>query len=322
MGFFKNLFTSLKVDPDDRNNHAPEVTNTILLEELVEHFEQSMDKLSVRNRVLYPMSFNILMHPDDYNQTKDSLPFVLPEVIAEFYASIKKKCKNFTNGYKADPPATYWFFQFSGCRICDDKGKDKLIERGRIITTGSLTTFDFQKAQMSEEANVMLSVKCQNSNVNANNINMQALLGMDIISEGTFRYNFDKNMNESTAGIRPAESNQIKGYASLRWSEGYATKVYTMIDTYIDISGKDETRTSSNICRIDSDAVAVSHIQIRYNASSMTFEIAAFGKARLNTKALEVSVDNPIWSPLPKTNSKILINDTVNVEFNANPDLL
>ena len=324
--FFKKVVSGFTVESDDKDNGVSEITNKILLKELVEHFEQQMEKLSVRQRILYPMSFNILMHPDDYNQTKESLPFVLPEVIAEFYSSIKKKSKNYSKGAKMDPPATYWFFQFSGCRICGDTGTEKLLERGKIITTGSLTTFDIQKAQqgnVATEANVQLSVKCQNSNVNANNINMQALLGMDIVGEGTYRFNFDKNMSENTDNIKSSEMNQLSGYATLRWTEGNATKVYTMIDKYIDISGKDETRTTSNICRIDTDAVAVSHVQIRYNPNGGVFEIAAYGKTRLNTRELPVSPGgNPAWSNLPKKNSKIFINDAVNVEFNANNELL
>lgn len=322
-GVLKKIISGLKVETDENSSRVPEITNKILLKELVEHFEQATEKLSVRQRILYPMSFNILMHPDDYVQTKESLPFVLPEVIAEFYSSIKKKAKSKGKDVRFDPPATYWFFQFSGCRICDDNGKEKLIERGKIITTGSLTTFDFQKANMATEVNTVLSVKCQNSNVNANNINVKALLGMEILGEGTYKFYFDKNMNENAESIKASEITQIQGFATLRWSEGNATKIFTMIDNYIDISGCDETRTTSNICRINSEAVAVSHVQIRYNANNCIFEIAAYGKTRLNTRELPVSTGaNPMWITLPKTNSKIFINDTINVEFNANHDLL
>ena len=325
--FFKWIISGFAVDSSaGKQNNFTEITNQILLKELVEHFEQSMDKLSVGKRILYPMSFNILMHPDDYEMTKESFPFLLPEVISEFYASIKKKKRSYPDGANFAPPATFWFFQFSGCRIVADNGTDKLIERGKIITTGSLTTFDIQKAQggnLVSEANVHLSVKCQNSNVNANNINMQALLGMDIISEGTFRFNFDMSLNESSETIKSSDTSQIRGLATLKWSEQYSTKIYTMIDNYIDISGKEEKRNTSNICRIDSDAVGVSHVQIRYNPNDRTFEIAAFGKTRLNTRELTISSGgNPVWCNLPKTNSKIFINDTINVEFNANRDLL
>lgn len=330
MSFFKRLIEKGAVDPDsgvDKKKASPsKITNKILLNELVDHFEQSMEELSVGRRLLYPMSFNILMHPDDYNQTKESFPFVLPEVISCFYASIKKEMNKYRDGVNYAPPATYWFFQFSACKFGEEDGQEKLIQRGKVITTGSLTIFDIQKAQsggVRSEANIHLSVKCQNSNVNDNNINMAVLLGMDILSEGTYKFNFDKNMNEDTSIINAASTNQGKGWATLKWTEGNNQMTYPMIDTYIDISGSAEKRTSRNICPIKSDAVAVSHVQIRYDQITQTFQLAAFAKTRLNSREVPLSTGGtPNWVSLPKFNSRLFLNDAVSIEFNANPDMI
>lgn len=330
MSFFKRLIEKGAVDPDsgvDKKKVSPsKITNKILLNELVDHFEQSMEELSVGRRLLYPMSFNILMHPDDYNQTKESFPFVLPEVISCFYASIKKEMNKYRDGVNYAPPATYWFFQFSACKFGEEDGQEKLIQRGKVITTGSLTIFDIQKAQsggVRSEANIHLSVKCQNSNVNDNNINMAVLLGMDILSEGTYKFNFDKNMNEDTSIINAASTNQGKGWATLKWTEGNNQMTYPMIDTYIDISGSAEKRTSRNICPIKSDAVAVSHVQIRYDQITQTFQLAAFAKTRLNSREVPLSTGGtPNWVSLPKFNSRLFLNDAVSIEFNANPDMI
>lgn len=59
------------------NKGKSKVTNKILYQELIEHFESDMEDLSVGRRVLYPMSFNILLHPDDYDRVGESLPFIL-----------------------------------------------------------------------------------------------------------------------------------------------------------------------------------------------------------------------------------------------------
>lgn len=314
---------TIEPESDPKSPKVSKVTNKVLLKELVTHFEQSMEELSVGRRLLYPMSFNILMHPDDYNLTKESLPFVLPEVVSQFYAVIKREVKRYGDGVNYAPPATYWFFQFSACQFGGDD--DGLIERGKIITAGSLTTFDIQKAQggVRSEANVQLSVKCQNSNTNENNINMEALLGMDILGEGTYKFNFDKNMNEDTNAISASAGTQEKGWATLRWSEGATNKTYTMLDTYIDISGSAETRKGRNICPIQSDAVTVSHVQIRYDQAAQTFQIAAWAKTRLNSREMPLSTGStPNWLPLPKFNSRIFLNDAVSVEFNANPELV
>lgn len=317
------------VEPDTAKSKqkVSKVTNKILLKELTDHFDEQMEELSVGRRLLYPMSFNILLHPDDYNATKESLPFVLPEVVASFYSSIKHKIEEYANGVNYAAPATDWFFQFSACQVTERDGKEDFIKRGEVITTGNLTHFDIHKAQQDgvrTEANVHLSVKCQNSSINDNNINMEALLGMEILSEGTYSFQFDKNLNEDTTLIIAASDLPSKGFATLRWAGNDGRdRVYDMRAMYIDISGKADKRSSSNICKIDSDAVSTSHIQIKYEQATQTFSLAAYGKVRLNSREVPISVGgNPQWVPLAKSHSKIFINDSVSVEFNANPDLV
>lgn len=316
----------IEPDSDKKEKGVPKITNRILLKELVTHFKQRMEELSFDGRILYPMSFNIFMHPDDYNETKESLPFVLPEVVSQFYTKIKEEKAKFPEGVNYAPPATYWFFQFTACQFVEKDGMENLIERGRIITTGNLTTFDIKKAQTDNtysEQNIHLSVKCQNSNTNANNINMEALLGMDILSDGAYTFNFDKNMKEDAKKIQSSVNSKKNGWATLEWMEGNMNKTFVMLDTYIDVSGQEETRSTRNICRIDNEAVAVSHVQIQYDPSSQIFLLAAYAKTRLNGREVPISSNaSPEWVQLPKFNSKIFLNDTVSVEFNANADLI
>lgn len=332
LDFIKEIIRIGAIKDSDRGKQkfeSLELTNQILLDELVDHFNQVMDKKSVGRRLLYPMSFNILMHPDDYNSTKESFPFVLPEVVSAFYGSIKKKSSTYHNGVNNAPPATYWFFQFSACQIKAKDGVEDFIKRGKIVTTGNLTTFDIRKAQQGgirSEANVHLSVKCQNSNTNDNNINMDALLGMDILSEGSYSFNFDKTLNEDTTLISALNDKQRKGWATLRWAaeDGSGSyKVYDMFDAYIEISGKTETRTTSNVVKINSDAVIRQHVLIKYDQATQTFLLAAFAKTKLNTREVPLSsVGSPQWVTLAKFNSHIFMNDSIQIEFNANSDLV
>ena len=327
--FIKKCIKLGVIEPDTAKSKqkGSKVTNKILLKELTDHFDEQMEELSVGRRLLYPMSFNILLHPDDYNATKESLPFVLPEVVASFYASIKRKIEEYTNGVNYAAPATDWFFQFSACQVAERDGKEDFIKRGEVITTGNLTHFDIHKAQKNGvrmEANVHLSVKCQNSNINDNNINMEALLGLEILSEGTYSFQFDKNLNEDTTLIIAASDLPSKGFATLRWAGHDGNdRVFDMHSMYIDISGNADKRNASNICHIDSDAVSTQHVQIKYEQATQTFSLAAYGKVRLNSREVPISVGgNPQWVPLAKSHSKIFINDSVSVEFNANPDLV
>ena len=323
----KRLLLGFAIDKNKKHSTSTMLTNQILLNELVSHFNQQMNVLSVGNRVLYPMSFNILMHPDDYNATHESFPFMLPEVVSSFYASIKKKRDEYKFSVNCAPTATYWFFQFSACQISEVNGQEDIIKRGELITTGTLTTFDIKNIQnwnVKTEANVHLSVKCQNSKTNENNINMDSLLGIDILSDGAYSFNFDKNMNEDTALITVASNNQQTGWAKLRWrAEDGDYRVYEMLDTYIDISGVSDPRRTRNICHIDNAAVSTSHVQIRFDQITRSFQLAAFAKTRLNGREVPLSTGgSPAWIALPKNNSNIFINDTVNVEFNANSNIL
>ena len=48
----------------DRIIAESQLTNQILLNELVDHLREEIVKLSVGTRMLYPMSFKVLMHQD------------------------------------------------------------------------------------------------------------------------------------------------------------------------------------------------------------------------------------------------------------------
>ena len=95
-----------------------------------------------------------------------------------------------------------------------------------------------------------------------------------------------------------------------------------MVGLNIIISGNTEKRRGRDIFLIESDAVEESHVQIRYNQTSKTFELAAWAKTRLNQREVPLSIGNtPNWVNLSKFNSKLLLNNTVNIEFDANPEL-
>ena len=293
------------------------VTNQVLYQELIAHFKSDMEELSVGRRVLYPMSFNVLLHPNDYNRVWESLAFILPEVISGFYAAIKEKSKRVENS-DATPPAAYWFFQFASSSVkTDDKG-DSLIVPGEIVTVGHLTTFDIKKAQFgSVSDNTGLSIKCKNSNVNQNNINPEALLGLDILSNNTFSFNFDKKMNENLNDIQSSKRDAHNALATLTYSADSVNVRLDMMDDLVILSGPGETRSMENIMIVKNDAVAVGHVQIRYLKDSNKFQLCAYSKTRLNMREVPVSVGGSvIWKDLPYK-SDIFLNDEVNVQFRA-----
>lgn len=328
MGIIKKVLEGLRPDQGKEsektqdNQGQSKVTNKVLHKELVEHFKADMEELSVGRMTLFPMSFNILLHPDDYARVGESLPFILPEVIAGFYAAIKARKDSIPDSY-AQPPATYWFFQFASSKVKTEDNIDSFIVPGEIVTVGHLFTFDIKKAQQGERMeNVKLSVKCQNSNVNQNNINQEALLGMEILSNNAFTFNYDKNMSGNLSDILSMQRGGNNTLATLTYSDGTANVQLKMLDDLVIISGSRETRKMENIMIIKSEAVEVGHVQIRYVKETNKFQLCAYAKTRLNMREVPISVGGvPIWKDM-SFNSDIFLNDEMNIKFKASESII
>lgn len=309
--------------PSHKNYVKGEITNETLYDELIEHFKTQMDKLSLKRRVLYPMSFNILLYPDDYKKVGESLPFILPEVIAGFYEAIQKKSRGIKD-VCYEPPATYWFFQFAASEIKTVEGKDSFIKPGEIVTIGNLTTFDIRNAQKAIiEQSTLLSIKCQNSNVNQNNINKDALVGMEILTNNAYCFNFDKNMSQSLSDIQSSQRNSGNALATISYTtKDNSIAKLSMMDDLIILSGSAETRKSGNILKIDHEAVQIGHVQIRYNKETNRFQLCAYAQTRLNQRNVPLSTGGtPLWVDM-SYNSDIFLNDEVNIKFKASESII
>lgn len=301
-----------------------EITNELILSELKEHFETMLKKESVGDRMLYPMSFNVLMDRDDYEDRKQALPFVLPEVVKAFYKVIKSMRDRYGN---YEPPATYWTFKFSGCDAGDvpaDGPMPLLVSKGHLTTIASLYTFDINEAKGNTrvEENTRVSIKLDMSNVMTDqNVNWTAIKNLDIISEGSFTFKFDKRLGEDSASI-VTESNtaEMSGLAEFMYSVNGKNVYYTMQDMLVTISGLNEKRKGRNFFVVESPAVKDSHVQIKYLQNENKFQIAAFGKTRLNGRALAESSGAPVWFDLANKSNILLQGDNelenISVKFN------
>ena len=325
MGIIKKLLDRLlpptpPPPPDKTGQRVKDITVKTLLDELVVHFKADMDDHSGYTTVIFPMSFNILLHPDDYARLGETLPFILPEVVSNFYAAIKEK-RDGIQGAVVVPPATFWFFQFAASKVKTEGREDKILSPGEIITVGHLTTFDIKKAQRGKKTeNPKLSVKCINSDVNQNNINPDALLGMEILAEGTYSFPFDKGMSENLNDIRSSRRGG-SALATLTYSLGTSTFQLTMDDDFVILSGPKEKRNMENILIVDSEAVAVDHVHIRYDRDKNQFQLCAYAKTRLNMSEVPLSVGGaPVWVDM-SFRSSIFLNDEVNVKFKASDSL-
>lgn len=321
MGLKRILDKLLPGDNINTNGNSDKITNEVLRKRLVNHFIADMDELTVGRRVLYPMSYNIILLPDDYKRVGESLPFILPEVVAGFYEAIQAKSETIKNACFI-PPSTSWYFQFAAGNVKTEDGKESFIKPGDFATVGRLKSFDISKVQQGTlEDNSYTSIKCTNSNVKAN-INPKALLGIEIITNNVFSFKFDENMSQSREDILASQRNNQNALGIISYSENGSTRKISMLDDLVILSGPSDTRNLGNIIRINHEAVQVGHIQIRYLKETNRFQLCAYSKARLSQIIVPLSAGgNPIWVDM-SYNSDIFLNDAINVEFHASDSII
>ena len=322
MGLLKSIFSKLLPDDNkgDKGNGSVggQMTNKVLLRELVEHFRAKLEMESVGRRMLYPMSFNILMDVEDYNDRKQAFPFVLPEVVAAFYGVIDEMRSQYP---VYTPPAKQWFFQFAPCHsgsvaIGPDSEEATIVRRGHITTVANLVPFDIMGAgNIAVDSDVRVSIKLDDSNVMNNNanVNFNAIKGLDIIGEDTFRIKFDESLTRDTEKILITNNAvEAEALATLSYTAGGKNYHYSMVDNLVHISGQSELRKGRAFFIIENSNIKESHVQIRHDKGK--FQIAAFGPTKLNGRKLVESSGAPQWYELAN-NSSIFINEELRVKF-------
>lgn len=318
MKLVRKLLDIFKGSKDGDGLNSDQLTNKRLLEELTFHFKTMLNSESVGQRMLYPMSFNILMDPVDYNNRKQALPFVLPQVVSAFYSIIDDMRQDYPD---YTPPAKYWYFQFSACKLGTVQTGDSIpliVRKGHITTVATLLTFDIREANnVSVNNNTRVSVKLDDSNVmNDVNVNWNAIKNLDILSDGIFTYNFDNKLSRDTQHITD-NSNlaEIDGIAELSYYKSGRNYHFIMKDNLIHISGKNEMRKGRSFFILESSEIKDSHVQIKYLPSEKRFQIAAYGLTRLNSRKITDSSGGDVYWHDLANNSSIFINDEISVKF-------
>lgn len=324
MSFIKKILDRFKADNEQSElsgnlNAVRNMSNKILLRELETHFASVLDSESLGSRMLYPMSFTVLMHPADFESRLPYLPHVVPEIVKSFYRIIRNRIKEYPN---YEPPAKYWVFQFSPCEkgMLDVEGEGIVeLERGKILTLATLTTLDVNNSNNTRvESNTRVSMKLENSDVGQNmNINFNSIKDINSFGESMFTINFDSSLNEDSESImKNSNLATAGGLAELSYSRNGKNYHFIMKDNLINISGENDKRRDRSVFIIEGEeSIRTSHIQIKYLPEFKKFSIAAFGPARLNSGKMNISSGgNVIWYDLAN-NSSIFINDVVSVRF-------
>ena len=321
---FLNIFIPKREgngNSEKKVNAGGKFNNKKFGEQLLEHFKLELEELSFGQRMLYPMSFNILMHPDDLAQVQQSLPFIFPEIVVEFYKVIELRRGEYP---KYMSPAKHWSFKVSSSEVdkipTTNRG-ELLIQKGKLTTIASLYTQNLSRGNgmsggnASVEQNVRVSVRLDNSNVeDYGDINIDNN-EVFILGRNKFVYPFNINLPDDSDSVQSIDS--MSEIAILRYSLGTSSYTYLMKDNDIIISGSNDKREDYDVFKINSSTIMNTHAQIRYIPDAKKFQIAVYGKTRLNGRILTETKDgNIIWHDLAH-NSTIFINDEITLTFDV-----
>ncbi|MDR0834583.1 MAG: hypothetical protein LBN93_10460 [Candidatus Symbiothrix sp.] len=309
----KNIAKVFVPNGDNGNvkvNKPGELTRQQLVDQIVEHFRLGFAEETTDESMLYPTSFNIVLHPDDYAKRQQGFAQSAKDSAKKFHEFLKGKLVHYPDHI---PHATYWHFQFSSY---DDKEN----VAGEAIIMSTLYSTDFSAADIKPGANIRATIKPVGSlTTESYNMNKDALLGMDVVNKDQFRINFDKDfgaLKSETIRTNNIQDMEDNAYAILQFKEGPIFKSYFMIDPQIEISGVHDTRTGTKFLKLNSDEVINGHVMIKFETNA--FKIAAFGDTKLNSRPLTLSQGGDIvWYDLAKLSS-LLINDSLIVDFKAN----
>ncbi|GHT84324.1 hypothetical protein FACS18947_1620 [Bacteroidia bacterium] len=305
-------------DDDDKVSATGEMTRQQLVNEIVEHFQLGFKEETTDESMLYPTSFNIVLHPDDYKKRNQGFAQTSKDSASKFHKLLKGKLAQYPDHI---PHAKYWSFQFSSCGVNDsvedNNNQPSVVQVGEAIISSSLYSIDFSAVNIKSGANIKTTHKPKGSlTTESYNMNWDALLGMEVLNKDKFRINFDKDFGTAKDPINAGGSNmEENAYAVLQFKEGLLSKSYFMIDPQIEISGKKDTRGGTKFLKLNHDDVMNSHVIIKFENNA--FKLAAFGDTKLNSRTLKLSQGADItWYDLSKSSS-ILINDSIIIDFKA-----
>ena len=274
---FKSIATlvSFENSPSEIGNKS--LSNNDLITLLRKSFIETIQFESIKDRrLLYDVSFLILIHPDDYAKRELALPIVTQEAVNMFYEIIednKSKYKNFL------PAGNNWFFQYTPTEKFDITN----IEKGRPFIISTLSALKTNWGNISGKA-ITVSIIANNSKYERFDINPEIFKNLDVFARGIFRI----KINSELTHLSSPPKVEGEAYATLKYIDGGMEYTYNMQDSEITLTLKTEsTPMASNILAIESRDLKKNHARIKYIAEEDRFEITTeFDDVVVNQKPI------------------------------------
>jgi hypothetical protein len=273
---------------------------------LIQKFSESIKHLSFANRVVFYHEFIVIFSPDDYHEFMNSkqgiFGLIVHECVHRFYEILDEYRKK---GKIVEPSSSKWVF-----RVVSNPD----YARGDKGFTGKLMPESLKK----EENLRVTFIPRQTGIAQMYDISKDVLKGFTHYSDGYYEIPYSENLEPEKRQDIVTEKKAYARFETILPDKQFSGKKieYLMKDEEIIITGNEDDREGSNICKIPSEWVSNPHLQIKFNNSDGKFYVASFGeRTLLNENEIQPSdINSPKWTQLP-INSKLVLNGIVGLNI-------
>lgn len=285
---------------------VPVITPDDVYRYILQKFNESIGQLSFAGRVVFFHEYIICFNAEDYrnfmDNTKGIFGIIVHESVKQFYTVLKG---HRANGKNVEPSSSKWVFRFVS---------HPDYERGDLGFIGKLLPGSMQK----EENLRVTYIPRQTGIAQTFDINPDILKGFTFYSDGYYEVPYVEKLEHDERKVSTTPQSGMVRFETILPDKAFAGRKleYFMRDEEIIISGKEETRTASNIFKVPSEWVNTPHLRIRFNKDDGKFYLSSFGeKTIVNEKEVKRSnIENPVWTELP-LNSRIVLNGIVGINI-------
>jgi hypothetical protein len=285
---------------------APVITPDNVYRYILQKFNESIGQLSFADRVVFFHEYIICFNAEDYRDFMDNkkgiFGIIVHESVKQFYTALKTLRAGNKN---VEPSSSKWVFRFVS---------HPDYERGDLGFIGKLLPGSMQK----EENLRVTYIPRQTGIAQTFDINPDILKGFTFYSEGYYEVPYVEKLEHDERKVSTTPQSGTARLETILPDKAFSGRKleYFMKDEEIIVSGKEETRTASNIFKVPSEWVNTPHLRIRFNKDDAKFYLSSFGeKTIVNEKEVKRSdVENPAWTELP-LNSRIVLNGIVGINI-------
>ena len=311
MKVLKRIIQQIKASCN-KHNISEGITPQHIINKLQSHFKEVIDEMSTTETLVFPMTFAIYLYPEDHNKINPYFQAFSSEIINKFYNIIRN---NHKKGRKlTDYHAKSWNIYITAAESVELGNKRFNLQKGDIKIWSS--AFDIVD---DKDKKRNISFRAEDNKLI--NINIDPTSLVNITLDGHIQVEWKNPLKESLQIVSDTicpktQSNIRMARGELRYKiPGGRTYKFSILYDLCQISGEKDTREDASIFKIKSPKIETKHAEIKYDAQSNEFKLAAYYQTSINNKEVPLSNGGNIkWTQHPD-NANIKVANIIIVNF-------